>query len=82
MTRYADWRGDLSEHAFYGFIDPKELLSEILIDDGNHEKGTFNWLHLEHRKEFFNPDMHYIGIGIEPHYRFKFVVVIIYATFA
>lgn len=26
--------------------------------------------------------MHYVGIGIETHFKYKFVVVIIYATFA
>lgn len=26
--------------------------------------------------------MHYVGIGIDTHFKYKFVVVIIYATFA
>ena len=39
VSAFANWSGNLSEHVLYGFCDPMEILCELLIDDGNHERG-------------------------------------------
>ena len=39
VSSFANWNGNLSEHVLYGFCDPLEILCELLIDDGNHERG-------------------------------------------
>lgn len=64
---------------YYGVIDPKELVSKILIDDGFPKRCNF-WHKIEHRRALLNKRMNHIGIGIHEHPSQYFVVVIILAN--
>ena len=44
----------------------------MLIDDGNMDR--------DNRREFFNPSLHDIGIGIGTHAKYQFVIIMILAT--
>jgi hypothetical protein len=64
---------------YYGVIDPKELVSQIIIDDGFIERGKAVYS-LEHRNVLFHKKLNYIGIGIHEHPTHYFVVVIAMAN--
>lgn len=40
VEEFADWKGHLAELTFYGFVDPKEFICEMLIEDGKSDKST------------------------------------------
>ena len=61
-------------------IDPKELVSKLLIDDGFPKRGNLTMIRVEHKKALLNKRMNHIGIGIHEHPSQCFVVVIILAN--
>ena len=40
VGKFAEWNGSLSELIVYGLCDPEEIISELLIDDGNMNRGN------------------------------------------
>ena len=51
-----------------GSFDAVDILTSLMIDDGNDERM--------HRKTIFNKDAKYIGIGCVPHKKFRVVTII------
>jgi uncharacterized protein YkwD len=52
-------------------VDPRQVVIQLLIDDGVPDRG--------HRKNLFNPELHQAGAGHAPHRDYRVVTVIDYA---
>ena len=64
MARYGNVVGGPSENVSYGFNDAFEILSKLIIDDGNPDRG--------HRKNIFNPTKRVHRCFTGPHAFYKF----------
>lgn len=71
LNRLGTWHGLIAENIGTLEADPRQLVIQLLIDDGVASRG--------HRHNLFNPDLHQAGAGSAPHRDYKVVVVIDYA---
>jgi uncharacterized protein YkwD len=63
MARYGRWLERAGENIAYGYGDARETVMQLIIDDGYPSRG--------HRKNFFTPGFHRIGVGCAPHPRYR-----------
>lgn len=66
------WQGSAGENIQYGGRDAREVVAQLLIDDGVPGRG--------HRKNILNPRFRVVGIGCGRHARFRSVCVIDFAA--
>lgn len=59
VSRYGTWRKLISENMSFGPADARDIVSELLIDDGVKDRG--------HRKNLLNPDIHVLGVNCGTH---------------
>jgi uncharacterized protein YkwD len=59
IARYGTWSGEIGEDISYGAREAREVIVELLIDDGVANRG--------HRKSLLNPAWRYVGIACGPH---------------
>jgi uncharacterized protein YkwD len=71
MSRYGTWQRKAAENISYGSDNARDIVMQQVIDDGVHDR--------EHRTNLFNPEFHFVGIGCEPHVRYRNVCVIDFA---
>ena len=72
VNRLGTWQGIVAENIGTLEEDPRQLVIQLLVDDGVPERG--------HRHNLFNPDLHQAGAGTAPHRDYRTVTVIDYAS--
>ena len=74
VMRYGQWSGTLGENLAYSniYVGGHEFVVNLLIDDGVKTRG--------HRKNIFNPDFNFVGIGLANHPTYTYTCVMDYAT--
>jgi len=71
LNRLGRWHGLIAENISTGEEEARDVVLQLLIDDGVAGRG--------HRRNLFNPDLHQAGAGSAPHRDFRVVTVIDYA---
>lgn len=71
LNRLGTWHGVISENIGTLEEDPRQVVIQLLVDDGVSSRG--------HRLNLFNPDLHQAGAGRAPHRDYRVVTVIDYA---
>jgi len=71
LNRLGAWQGVISENIGTLEEDPKQVVLQLIIDDGVPGRG--------HRQNLFNPDLHQAGAGRAAHRDYRVVTVIDYA---
>ena len=72
ISRYGDWTGSSAENIAYGPSSGREVVLQLIVDDGVSNRG--------HRTNIFNPDFKAVGVGCGPHREFAVMCVITYAN--
>lgn len=65
MNRYGNWGASWGENIAYGKTRARDIVLALIIDDGQPAR--------KHRKNIFNPNFNYTGVGYGPHARFRSV---------
>ena len=71
LNRLGRWQGLIAENISTGEEEARDVVLQLLIDDGVASRG--------HRKNLFNPGLHQAGAGTAPHRDYRVVTVIDYA---
>ena len=71
IEKYCEWDGMLAENLDFGFRIGENVVMNMIIDDGLKEKIQ--------RKNIFNKEFNYIGVGAGPHKIYGICVVVGYA---
>ncbi len=71
MNRYGSWNGSAAENVSYGSPTAREVVLQLIIDDGVRSRG--------HRRNIFNPALGAAGASCAPHAQYRVVCVIDYA---
>ncbi len=71
INRYGKWISTAGENICYGFSDAREVLVQLLMDDGVPDRG--------HRDNIFNSAFRAIGVACGPHVIYDHICVITYA---
>ncbi len=71
IERYGEWSGTIAENISYGFREPRDIVAQLLIDDGVASRG--------HRENLLNPALRYVGISIGSHRRYRDMCVMDFA---
>ena len=72
MSRYGTWRITVAENIYYGSSNPRDIVLQLIIDDGVEGRG--------HRLNIFNSDYRVVGIGCGPHAQFDMMCVMNFAA--
>jgi hypothetical protein len=59
VSRYGRWYATISESIQYGRGDAREVVEDLLIDDGVRDRG--------HRRNALDPNVHVAGVACGPH---------------
>jgi len=71
LNRLGTWAGLVAENIATYEEDPRQVVIQLLVDDGVAGRG--------HRHNLFNPDLHQAGAGIASHKVYRTVIVVDYA---
>lgn len=71
MNRYGSWQHTAGENISYGFNEGRDVVMQLIIDDGVPSRG--------HRENIYNKEFKVIGVGCDKHPKFRFVCVIDFA---
>lgn len=71
LNRLGVWQGVIAENIGTSEDDPRQVVIQLLVDDGVPSRG--------HRHNLFNPELHQAGCGTAPHRDYRTVTVIDYA---
>ncbi|GLH66321.1 CAP domain-containing protein [Geothrix edaphica] len=71
LNRRGRWEGLIAENISTGEEEARQVVLQLLIDDGVASRG--------HRRNLFNPGLHQAGAGAAPHRDYRIVMVIDYA---
>ena len=71
IENYCEWDGIVAENLDFGFKEAENIVMNMIMDDGVKERCQ--------RKNIFNREFNYIGIGVGPHKIFGIGVVVGYA---
>jgi uncharacterized protein YkwD len=72
IERYGRWSGAIGEDISYGAAGPREVVTDLLIDDGVANRG--------HRKSLLDPRWRYVGIACDVHASYRTVCVMDFAS--
>jgi hypothetical protein len=67
VNRYGKWDGSVGENISYGGSTGRDIVIQLLIDDGVPSRG--------HRTNIMNKSFEFIGVAIGPHKQFRFMCV-------
>jgi uncharacterized protein YkwD len=71
LNRLGTWHGLIAENIGTLEEDPRQVVIQLLVDDGVQSRG--------HRHNLFNPELHQAGAGTAAHRDYRVVTVIDYA---
>ena len=71
LARYGAWQHTMGENISYGSETAREIVIDLLIDDGVPDRG--------HRANIFNADYRVTGIAYGPHSRYGSICVILFS---
>jgi hypothetical protein len=71
VNRYGRWFATISESIQYGRGDAREVIADLLIDDGVRDRG--------HRRNELDPNIHVAGVACGPHATYGQMCVIVHA---
>src|SRR5512133_3450120 len=71
LNRRGRWEGLIAENISTGEEEARQVVLQLLIDDGVASRG--------HRRNLLNPGLHQAGAGAAPHRDYRIVMVIDYA---
>lgn len=71
VEQYGDWHRTIAENINYGPNSAREIVAQLLIDDGVKDRG--------HRANILNPDFRVVGVAIQTHPEYGYVCVIDFA---
>ena len=71
IEKYTEWNWSIAENLSFCWSLAENIIMDIIIDDGFKEKNQ--------RKNLFNPNFSYGGIGCDSHITFKTCIVFNYA---
>ncbi len=66
-----EWTGSIGENISYGPDDGREVVLQLIIDDGVPDRG--------HRANIFSPGFRLAGVVCGPHPKFRTICVIDFA---
>jgi uncharacterized protein YkwD len=72
IARYGTWSGEIGEDISIGAREAREVIVDLLIDDGVANRG--------HRKSLLDPRWRYVGIACGPHARYGIMCVMDFAS--
>jgi len=72
LERYGDWSGTVGENCEFGGDTGEEVIISLLVDDGVTSRG--------HRKNIFNSEFKFVGIGCAGHQAYDHCTVLDYAA--
>jgi hypothetical protein len=72
ISRYGKWGGGAGENISYGYNTGREIVVQLLVDDGVPNRG--------HRDNLFTKDFKYVGGAMGGHSQFTYLCVIDYAN--
>ena len=72
VNRYGKWDGGVAENISYGYNTGREIVIQLIIDDGVSGRG--------HRNNILNRNLKYAGAAIGAHSKFSYLCVIDYAN--
>jgi uncharacterized protein YkwD len=72
LNSLGTWQGTVAENIATLEEDPRQVVIQLLVDDGVPSRG--------HRHNLFNPDLHQAGTGVAPHRDYRTVIVVDYAS--
>jgi len=67
ISRYGTWGGGASENISYGYNTAREIVLQLLIDDGIESRG--------HRRNVMNKNSRYVGVAAGTHTRYRYMCV-------
>ena len=67
INRYGTWKSGISENVSYGYNTAREIVLQLLIDDGVENRG--------HRKNIMNGNSKYVGVATGTHTRYRVMCV-------
>mmetsp|Transcript_66637 Transcript_66637/g.124381 ORF Transcript_66637/g.124381 Transcript_66637/m.124381 type:complete len:941 (-) Transcript_66637:140-2962(-) len=70
IGRHGSFREQCGENIVFGALAAKEVVYQMLLDDGAPERG--------HRANLLNMDFHFVGIAVGPHASTHMVVVLLF----
>jgi uncharacterized protein YkwD len=71
VNRHGNWRYRVGENISYGNGSPRDMVLQLIVDDGVANRG--------HRKNIFEKRYKVVGVGIDKHPRYGHVCVTTYA---
>jgi len=72
IERYGTWSGEIGEDITYGPREAREVIINLLIDDGVADRG--------HRRSLLDPRWRYVGIACGFHARYGTICVMDFAS--
>jgi uncharacterized protein YkwD len=72
INRYGEWNRGAGENISYGYNVGRDIVVQLLIDDGVPNRG--------HRNNILNKSFEYVGVAIGSHSIFTYLCVIDYAN--
>ena len=70
--RYGHWKTRVSENLAFGPASPRDVVEELLIDDGVRDRG--------HRKAMLDPDLRVAGVSCGPHKSYRVMCDVLHAV--
>ena len=67
INRYGTWRSGAGENISYGYNTAREIVLQLLIDDGVEDRG--------HRKNIMNANTRFVGVAAGTHTKYRFMCV-------
>jgi uncharacterized protein YkwD len=67
INRYGTWGRGASENISYGYNTAREIVLQLLIDDGVESRG--------HRRNIMNMNTRYVGVATGPHTVYRYMCV-------
>jgi len=71
IEKHGQWEKSISENIGYGPEDPREMVMQLIVDDGVPNRG--------HRKNIFSSAFNVAGVACGPHPNFRSMCVIDFA---